>query len=91
MRRNRVDARRSLDANSDRTALRESDVTLRSAVMVTVPAEAVVLRTKRLSHHRMMSGIVWDGWKLVRRSYYSCMAVYHGFTHSSALGAGVEM
>ena len=70
MRRNRADARRSLDANFDRTAFRESDVTLRSAVTVTVQAEAVGLRTNRLSHHRMMAGNVWDGWKLVRRSYY---------------------
>ena len=67
MRINRADARRSLDANSDRTAFRESDVTLRSAVTVTVPAEAVSLRTRRLPHHRMMSGNVWEGWKL---SYY---------------------
>ena len=48
---------------------RESDVTLRSAVTVTVPAEAVGLRTKRLSHHRMMSGSVCDGLELVRRAY----------------------
>ena len=72
MRRNRADARRSLDANFDRTAFRESDVTLRSAVTVTVQAEAVGLRTNRLSHHRMMSVNLWDGWKLVRRSYYGC-------------------
>ena len=67
---NRPDARGSLDANSDRTAFRESDVTLRSAVTVTVPAEAVGLRTNRLPHRRVMSGNVCDGWKLVRRSYY---------------------
>ena len=42
-RNNRADARRSLDANSDRTAFRESEVTLRSAVTVTVPAEAVTV------------------------------------------------
>ena len=70
MRRNRADARRSLDANFDRTAFRESDVTLRSAVTVTVQDEAVGLRTNRLSHHRMMSGNLWDGWKLVRQSYH---------------------
>ena len=70
MRRNRADARRSIDANSDRTAFRESDVTLWSAVTVTVPDEAVGLRTKRLSHHRMVHGNVWDGCKLVRRSYH---------------------
>ena len=58
MRRNRADARRSIDANSDRTAFRESDATLRSAVTVTVPDQAVGLRTKRLSHHRMMLGNV---------------------------------
>jgi hypothetical protein len=69
-RNNRADARRSLDANSDRTAFRESEVTLRSAVTVTVPTETVGLRTKRLPHHRMMSRNVWDGWELVRRSYY---------------------
>ena len=51
--------------------LRESPAfTLRSAVTVTVPAEAVGLRTKRLSHHRVMSGNVWDGCKPVRRSYH---------------------
>ena len=82
MRLNRADARRSLDANFDRTAFRESDVTLRSAVTVTVQAEAVGLRTNRLSHHRMMSGNVWDGCKLVRRSYYGRL---HGFAHSRAL------
>ena len=45
MRINRADARRSLDANFDLTAFRESDVTLLSAVTVTVQAEAVGLRT----------------------------------------------
>ena len=55
MRRYRADARRTLDENSDRTAFRESDVTLRSAVTVTVPAEAVGLRVKRPPKHRMMS------------------------------------
>ena len=49
---------------------RESDVTLWSAVTVTVPDEAVGLRTKRLTQHRMMSGNVWDGCKLVSRSYH---------------------
>ena len=88
MRRNRADARRSLDANFDRTAFRESDVTLRSAVTVTVPDQAVGLRTKRLSHHRMVHGNVWDGCKLVRRSYYGRI---HGFAPSSALRRGVEM
>ena len=58
MRINRADAHRSLGAYSDRAAFRESEVTLGSAVTVTVPAEAVGLRTKRLSHHRMMSGNV---------------------------------
>ena len=85
---NRADARRSLDANFDRTAFRESDVTLRSAVTVTVPDQAVGLRTKRLSHHRMVHGNVWDGCKLVRRSYYGRI---HGFAPSSALRRGVEM
>ena len=70
MRRNRADAHMSLDANSDRTAFRESDVTLWSAVTVTVPDEAVNLRTNRLPHRRMISGNVCDGWKLVRRPYY---------------------
>ena len=85
---NRADARRSLDANFDRTAFRESDVTLRSAVTVTVPDQAVGLRTKRLSHHRMVHGNVWDGCKLVRRSYYGRI---HGFPPLSALRRGVEM
>ena len=88
MRRNRADARRSFDANFDRTAFRESDVTLRSAVTVTVPDQAVGLRTKRLSHHRMVHGNVWDGCKLVRQSYYGRI---HGFAPSSALRRGVEM
>jgi hypothetical protein len=63
---------------------------LRSAVTVTVPDQAVVLRTKRLSHqhHRMMHGNVWDGCKLVRRS---CYGRIHGFAPSSALRRGVEM
>ena len=91
MRRNRSDARRSLDANSDRTAFRESDVTLRSAVTVTVPDEAVGLRTKRLSHHRMMHGNVWDGCKLVRRSYYGRYSRIHSLECFSAGGQGVEM
>ena len=54
--------------------------TLRSAVTVTVPAEAVGLRTKRLYHHRVMSGNVWDGCKPVRRSYHGRYS--HGFAHS---------
>ena len=88
MRRNRADARRSLDANSDRTAFRESDVTLRSAVTITVRDKAVDLLTKRPIHHHMMHGNVWDGCKLVRRSYYGRI---HGFAPSSALRRGVEM
>ena len=37
---------------------RESEVAHRSAVTATMPAEGVGLRTKRLSHHRMMQGNV---------------------------------
>ena len=88
MRIKRADARRSLDANSNRTAFRESDVTLRSAVTVTVQAEAVGLRTNRLPHHRIISGNVWGGCKLVRRSYYGRI---HRFAPSSALRRGVDM
>ena len=66
MRNNRADARRSLGANSDLTAFRESDVTLRSAVTVTVPAEAVVLRTKRLPQHCMVSYSAGDSRELFR-------------------------
>ena len=60
MRINRADAHRSLGANFDRGPLspHESDVTLWSAVTVTVQAEAVGLRIKRLSHHRMIYGNV---------------------------------
>ena len=85
---NRADARRSLDVNSDRTAFRESDVTLRSAVTVTVPTEAVGLRTKRLPQHRMISGNVWGGWKLVSRSYYGSCSRICSLKRSCA---GVEM
>ena len=61
----------SLDAKCDRTlSTRESEATLQSAVTVTVPAEAVGLRTERLSHHLMMSVNVWGGCKLVRWLYY---------------------
>ena len=88
MRYTRADARRSLDANSDLTAFRESDVTLRSAVTVTVPAEAVILRIKRLQHHRVVSGNVQDGCKLVHWSYYGRYS--HGFAPSS-LSEGSEM
>ena len=70
MRRTRTEAHRSFDTKYDRTASRSSEVTSESAVTVTVPTEAVDLRTKRLSHHLMMSGNVCDGCKLVRRSYY---------------------
>ena len=35
-----------------------SEVTSESPVTATVPTEAVGLRTKRLSHHRMISGNV---------------------------------
>ena len=56
--------------NCDRTASRSPAVTLGSSVTVTVPAETVGLRIKRLSQHRMMSQNVWDGCKSVRRSYY---------------------
>jgi hypothetical protein len=74
------------ELRSDR--FREADATLRSAVTVTVPDQAVGLRTKRLSHHRMVHGNVWDGCKLVRRSYYGRI---HGFPPLSALRRGVEM
>ena len=70
MRFNRANARRSFDVNCNRTASRSPEVMLGSAVTVTVPAETVGLRIKRLPQHRMMSGNVWDGFKLVRRSYY---------------------
>ena len=70
------------------SATRESDVTLWSAVTVTVPDEAVGLRTKRLTQHRMMSGNVWDGWKLVRRSYYGRCSRICSLKRSRA---GVEM
>ena len=73
------------ELRSDR--FREADATLRSAVTVTVPDQAVGLRTKRLSHHRMMHGNVWDGCKLVRRSYYGRI---HGFSPSSALRRGLK-
>ena len=82
MRRNRSDARRSLDAKLRSDRFREVDAMLRSAVTGTVPDQAVGLRTKRLTHHRMMHGNVWDGCKLVRRSYYGRI---HG------LAGGVEM
>ena len=55
---------------------------------VTVPDEAVGLRTKRLTQHRMMSGNVWDGWKLVRRSYYGRCSRICSLKRSRA---GVEM
>ena len=88
MRRNRADARRSLDANSDRTAFGEADATLRSAVTITVPDKAVDLLTKRLTHHRMMSGNVWDGYTLVSRSYYGRFSRIFSLSRSRA---GVEM
>ena len=40
-----------------------------SAVTVTTSAEVVRSSTRRLSHHRMMSGNVCDGLELVRRAY----------------------
>ena len=40
-----------------------------SAVTVTSSADAVGSSTRRLSHHRMMSGNVCDGLELVRRRY----------------------
>ena len=40
-----------------------------SAVTVTSSADAVGSSTRRLSHHRMMSGNVCDGMELVRRRY----------------------
>ena len=48
-------ARISFDANSDRTASASLKLRPGSPVTVTVPAEAVGLRIKRLSQHRMMS------------------------------------
>ena len=38
-------------------------------VTVTASAEVVVSSIRRLSHHRMMSGNVFDGLELVRRPY----------------------
>ena len=55
MRYNCAAARRSFDANSDRTASASLGLRSGRSVTVTVPAEAVGLRIKRLSHHRMMS------------------------------------
>ena len=68
---------------------RESEVTLRSAVTVTVPAEAVGLRTKRLAHHRMMSCNVCDGCKLVRRSYYGRYSRIRSLERSPPRGQNV--
>ena len=59
-----------------------------SAVTVTVQAEAVGLRTNRLTYHRVMSGNVGDGWKLVSRSYYGRYSRICSLERSRA---GVEM
>ena len=72
--------------NCDRTSFRTSDVTFGSSVTATLPGQAVVLRTKRASHHRMMSGNVWDGCKLVRRSYYGPCSRFSSHEHSRQEG-----
>ena len=59
-----------LRSKYDRTASRSSEVASESPVTATVPNEAVGLRINRLPQHRMMSGNVWDGCKLVSRSYH---------------------
>jgi hypothetical protein len=58
MRYNCIAARRSFDENSDRTASMSLKLRSGSPVTVTVPAEAVGVRIKRLSQHQMMSGNV---------------------------------
>ena len=75
-----------LRSKYDRTASRSSEVASESPVTATVPNEAVGLRINRLPQHRMMSGNVWDGCKLVSLSYHR--SVIHGFAPSSALGRG---
>jgi len=55
MRYNCAAARRSFDANSDRTASASLDLRSGRPVTVMVPAEAVSLRIKRLSQPPMMS------------------------------------
>ena len=59
-----------LRSKYDRTASRSSEVASESPVTATVPNEAVGLRINRLPQHRMISGNVWDGCKLVSRSYH---------------------
>jgi hypothetical protein len=78
------------EVRSDRFAIVRSYVR-EPAVTATVPGKAVGLRTKRLPHHRMMSGNMCDGCKLVRRSYYG---LYSPDSHIRSLECsrqGVEM
>ena len=66
----RTDACGVSDANSSCTLAAAADNARGSAVTATTSAEVVGSSIRRLSHHRMMSGSVCDGCKLVRRSYY---------------------
>ena len=62
--------RRALEsARSSAVTVTSSADAVGSAVTVTSSADAVGSSTRRLSHHRMMSGNVCDGLELVRRRY----------------------
>ena len=56
-------------ARSSAVTVSSSADAVGSAVTVTSSADAVGSSTRRLSHHRMMSGNVCDGLELVRRRY----------------------
>ena len=55
------------DANSSCTLAAAADSARGSAVTATTSAEMVGSSIRRLSHHLMMSGNVFDGLELVRR------------------------
>ena len=84
----RTDACRVSDAKSSWTLAVAADYARGSAVTVTTSAEVVGSSIRRLSHHRMMSGSVCDGCKLVCRSYYGRYSRIRSFERSHR---GVEM
>ena len=78
----RTDASRASDAPSARTLHASRRSAHGNGFSVTASAEVVLLSIGRLCHHRMMSGNVCDGWKLVSRPYYGRCSRIHSLERS---------
>ena len=79
----RTDACGVSDAKSSWTLAAAAEST-RGSVTVTTSAEVVGSSTRRLSHHRMMSGNVCDGLEFVRRAYNGRVIMAYSLSSPSA-------